>query len=443
MIIYFDMDGVLVDFVKQANKYGCFTKKSKVNWKKVIKLGTNFWETMEWLPGAFLLYSKINELSKVYNFDIKILSSVGFDSGIQGKKNWILKNTNINLDNIIIVKKSNQKCNYANPSSILIDDDIENINDFKKFFGKAILHKNAKATFQEVKNIFQVKKGITMKKWNYEFNPSEYANKKSNSITLDEIFSQMKEYPELRNKTEKLLKKNLKEKETWDRYYSKSKKRFCLIRHLLHIIIMKRYLPLKKMIEALPSNNEKPKFIVVCGRPGAGKTLFEGLVYNDITVSHKNINSNIPNCIVANSDRIKEFFPGYKCTNAPLLQRESTYLMNIILQNSKGFNIVYDCTISDYVNVKKWVSYFINQNYQIEIHYMFTPIQIAVKRALLRYINKGSFNGRFVPAEIILEKNNNNEENFMSVISKFNITRWSFWDNSENDTVPKLIKKSY
>ena len=45
-----------------------------------------------------------------------------------------------------------------------------------------------------------------MKKWNYEFNPSEYANKKSNSITLDEIFSQMKEYPELRNKTEKLLK---------------------------------------------------------------------------------------------------------------------------------------------------------------------------------------------------------------------------------------------
>ena len=55
------------------------------------------------------------------------------------------------------------------------------------------------------------------------------------------------------------------------------------------------------MIEALPSNNEKPKFIVVCGRPGAGKTLFEGLVYNDVTVSHKNINSNIPNCIVYNT----------------------------------------------------------------------------------------------------------------------------------------------
>ncbi len=33
-----------------------------------------------------------------------------------------------------------------------------------------------------------------------------------------------------------------------------------------------------KMIEALPSNNEKPKFIVVCGRPGAGKTLFKRLV---------------------------------------------------------------------------------------------------------------------------------------------------------------------
>lgn len=74
------------------------------------------------------------------------------------------------------------------------------------------MHKNAKTTFQEVKHIFQVQKGITMKKWNYEFNPSEYANKKSNSITLDEIFSQMKEYPELRNKTEKLLKKKFKRK---------------------------------------------------------------------------------------------------------------------------------------------------------------------------------------------------------------------------------------
>ena len=62
MIIYFDMDGVLVDFVKQANKYGCFTKKSKVNWKKVIRLGTNFWETKEYFSSKKRYYNEKVEL---------------------------------------------------------------------------------------------------------------------------------------------------------------------------------------------------------------------------------------------------------------------------------------------------------------------------------------------------------------------------------------------
>ena len=435
------MDGVLVDFVKQATVYDCFTKKSKVNWKKIIKLGTFFWESMEWMPGSFFLYSKVSELSKLYGFDIKILSSIGFDSGVKGKMNWILKNTNIKQEDIIIVRKASQKSLYANIESILIDDDINNINDFKKYYGKTILYKNPKSAFQELKKIVQGKKVTTMKKWNFDFNPSEYAKERTPQVTIDDIYFQMIQYPDLKFKTEKLLRKNLKGKQTRERYSTKENKNYCFLRHLLHIFIIKKYLSFETMLKALPMENQTPKFIVVCGRPGAGKTCFEGIVYNDASKKNKNLNATIPNCIVANSDRIKEYFPGYKPTNAPLLQHESTDLMDMILKESKGFNLVYDCTISDYVNVKKWVKYFKDLNYDIEIHYMFTPIQISARRALLRYINNGKFNGRYVPIEIIFEKNKANERNFMDIISKFNIQTWSFWDNSEENQMPKLVKK--
>ena len=52
--IYLDMDGTLVDFVSQVNKYGFWRKdkENKVEWKKVKAMGPRFWSEMDWMPGA-------------------------------------------------------------------------------------------------------------------------------------------------------------------------------------------------------------------------------------------------------------------------------------------------------------------------------------------------------------------------------------------------------
>lgn len=242
----------------------------------------------------------------------------------------------------------------------------------------------------------------------------------------------------------KVFTKNCKRKETYDLYFNKAKGKYCLVRKIMHFIIKRKFISKKAILNSLPVGNEKPRFVVVCGRPGAGKTKFEGLVYNDANKkdTSKYIRT-LPTCIVANSDKIKEYFLGYNRLNASLYQKESAELMNSILREIIGLNIVYDCTISDYKNVKKWIDYFKNKDYEIEIHYMYVPLQVAARRSLLRFINSGKYNGRYVPIEIIIKKNEENEKNFMAIISKYNIKKWSFWDNSEENSCPKLVKKVY
>ncbi len=48
------MDGTLVDFIAQINKTGFWRKDrpEKVDWDKVIARGPEFWNEMEWMPGA-------------------------------------------------------------------------------------------------------------------------------------------------------------------------------------------------------------------------------------------------------------------------------------------------------------------------------------------------------------------------------------------------------
>lgn len=54
MKLYIDMDGTLVDFVSQINKYGYWRKNKpdKIQLDKVIKQGPEFWNEMDWMPEA-------------------------------------------------------------------------------------------------------------------------------------------------------------------------------------------------------------------------------------------------------------------------------------------------------------------------------------------------------------------------------------------------------
>lgn len=158
--IYCDMDGVLVDFDKQFIKYarnalneGYVINGKKFNddefWEIVDDAGVAFWATMRWLKDGFKLWNYIKP------FKPKILSapSIRKESTI-GKKIWLKKN---GIDNNGWIFERN-KFIYADKNCILIDDFIENIQEWRKHGGIGIHHKNFNQTVSELKKLGVVNK---------------------------------------------------------------------------------------------------------------------------------------------------------------------------------------------------------------------------------------------------------------------------------------------
>jgi len=156
--IYCDMDGVLCDFVKAAeklsgipiNKWMYSTKEEK--WD-LIKTQPNFWHTLPWTVDGHLLWNFI----KKYN--AHILSAYveeSFDPNcIAGKSQWARTNLGIGNNRINLVKRV-QKQNFAKVAgqpAILIDDYIKNVSQFKANGGIGILHINASNTINQLKKL--------------------------------------------------------------------------------------------------------------------------------------------------------------------------------------------------------------------------------------------------------------------------------------------------
>lgn len=140
MKIYLDMDGTLVDFVSQVTKYGFWRKdkENKVDWKKVKAMGPRFWSEMEWMPGSEYFFKEINESAKEGNFEVYILSSIDFQQGIDGKKQWIKEHTDFPLEKAIFVTEPEDKKQYANSYAFLIDDRKKSLEPFSASGGNAI-----------------------------------------------------------------------------------------------------------------------------------------------------------------------------------------------------------------------------------------------------------------------------------------------------------------
>ena len=138
--LYLDMDGTLVDFVSQINKYDYWRKNkpNKVDWDKVIAKGPAFWAEMDWMPGAQEAFEKLQEYALQGFFELYILSSIDFDEGREGKKLWIQKNTTLPLENAIFVLEPEYKDQYANLDSYLIDDRKKSLEPFAAAGGNAI-----------------------------------------------------------------------------------------------------------------------------------------------------------------------------------------------------------------------------------------------------------------------------------------------------------------
>jgi 5'(3')-deoxyribonucleotidase len=151
--VYCDMDMVLCDFMKKADEVtgGSFVTADKVERWKQISNTKDFWENLEWMPGA----KRIHQM--IIKYDAHILSAFsGKDpSSKNGKMKWLSKNTSFKRGNIHLVERS-QKQAYAmtdGEPNVLIDDYIKNIKEWEAKGGIGIHHTAVPKTLNELKRL--------------------------------------------------------------------------------------------------------------------------------------------------------------------------------------------------------------------------------------------------------------------------------------------------
>ena len=156
--IYCDMDGVLCDFKKAAEKVtgmpiSKWSYASKTEKWQPIKDTPRFWHTMPWQGGGRSLWSFIRE------FQPHILSAYveeSFDPNcIPGKSSWARTKLGLSAGRINLVKRSQKQlyAKVAGQPAILIDDYAKNTTQFTQRGGIGILHTSTPNTIRQLKKL--------------------------------------------------------------------------------------------------------------------------------------------------------------------------------------------------------------------------------------------------------------------------------------------------
>lgn len=182
--IYLDMDGVLVDWEKQFEKYSgmsCSDYDSQFGEdgrrEFVLKNSPNFYASMDWMNDGKMLYNFVKE------FPSEILSHATDKKCADGKLSW-LKNNNIQLKPNLVNKRED-KSKFANPKSILVDDRTDVIDAFNKAGGNGIIHTNAIDTINKLKEILGVKESYRV--YNSILNPEIWENETLKQDVLEKL----------------------------------------------------------------------------------------------------------------------------------------------------------------------------------------------------------------------------------------------------------------
>ena len=149
--IYCDMDGVLCDFDKQFKKFsGDISPEEyetqhgkKEFWKLISNQGVGFWVGMPWMPDGKELWEHI----KPYN-PLLLSAPSSEESSRLGKRLWVKNNI---PGTKLILRQAEQKQEFANPNSILIDDRTSNIEQWRAKGGIGILHTSTNNTLKQLK----------------------------------------------------------------------------------------------------------------------------------------------------------------------------------------------------------------------------------------------------------------------------------------------------
>ena len=157
-IIYFDMDGVLADFLQGVKDTTGkdFTApqmvdQAKAELKNEIHQNSRFWNTLKPMDGM-----EVFKYCRKYNPQILSAYAKWDKNSIPGKYDWCKRNLKLPRNRVNLVQRQ-QKADYATNSegrpNILIDDYIKNIREFEDRGGIGIQHINKDRTIAELKKL--------------------------------------------------------------------------------------------------------------------------------------------------------------------------------------------------------------------------------------------------------------------------------------------------
>ncbi len=144
------MDGVLVDFNEgyfklTGHKLDGTYRTDERFWDPINEAGYDFWINLKWMSDGRKLWSHIEK----FNPELLSAPSRQPDSRI-AKHDWVKRE----LPGVhFILRSAKNKKEFASPTSILIDDREDNINDWIGAGGIGILHKNAKDTIGQLHDL--------------------------------------------------------------------------------------------------------------------------------------------------------------------------------------------------------------------------------------------------------------------------------------------------
>ena len=152
--IYCDMDMVLCDFIGGTEEVlGVpFPKADKPKRWPMISAKKDFWETLEWMPGAQRMWSFINK----YNAHILSAYSTKDANSRKGKMKWLKEKARLTKKSRIHLVLREQKQQFAMTNgkpNLLIDDYIKNVNEWKSVGGIGIHHTSPTVTMGELKRL--------------------------------------------------------------------------------------------------------------------------------------------------------------------------------------------------------------------------------------------------------------------------------------------------
>lgn len=156
--IFLDMDGVICNFHKRYTElFGTLperddrTNKFGKNFDEFVE-GNNF-ATLDMMEGATELIHTLEQLYIDYGISTEILSSTASPKrheAIKAQKEEWLKTHGILFKQNFVPGK-NLKYKFAEPTTLIIDDTVSVIDDWRRNGGHAIWHNNVPATLAMLK----------------------------------------------------------------------------------------------------------------------------------------------------------------------------------------------------------------------------------------------------------------------------------------------------